>query len=89
MSGPDDHGAHIMSCYRFANSTAYWVDAENTCQGLHANAHLLALETPEEEDFVVHFRNYNNGELFNIVLRKLLRMEWMGWRSSPPTEINR
>ncbi|ELT93866.1 hypothetical protein CAPTEDRAFT_161465 [Capitella teleta] len=53
---------HLSSCYHFSNQTKHWVDAERTCQSLHPEAHLVAMETSDEEKFVIQYRLHNNAD---------------------------
>jgi len=59
---PPGYVRHFMSCYMFANTTANWVDAEKICQRTHPLSHLVAMETQDEEEFIIKYRNYNSGE---------------------------
>ena len=47
----------------FANTTENWIDAEKICQGSHPLSHLVAIETKDEEEFIIKYRNYNSGQL--------------------------
>ena len=58
---PEDFVRYASSCYLFGNLTAHWVDAEKHCQSRHANAHLVAIETESEHNFIVMYRQYNSG----------------------------
>ncbi|KAK2182377.1 hypothetical protein NP493_355g01020 [Ridgeia piscesae] len=58
---PPGYVRHFMSCYMFANTTANWVDAEKICQRTHPLSHLVAMETQDEEEFIIKYRNYNSA----------------------------
>ncbi len=52
---------HLSSCYHFSNISDHWVNAEKHCQRLHTKAHLVAIETKEENDFLLTYRAHNEG----------------------------
>ena len=58
---PAGYFRHFMSCYSFHNTTLNWIEAEKHCQTSHVSAHLIGLETADEESFLLQYRNYNKG----------------------------
>lgn len=58
---PQGFVRHFMSCYKFENFTANWIEAEKHCQGLHEGAHLVSIESEEETDFMIRYRKYNEA----------------------------
>lgn len=56
---PDGFLRYARSCYAFVNTTFNWEMAERHCLSLDRRAHLLSVESKEENDFVIAYRKYN------------------------------
>ncbi|XP_013406785.1 low affinity immunoglobulin epsilon Fc receptor [Lingula anatina] len=56
---PEGFLRYARSCYRFGNTTVTWLKAEETCQSLDPRAHLVGVESKEENDFLIAYRKYN------------------------------
>lgn len=58
---PPDFRDYMSSCYHFSNKTLNWIDAEKHCQQMHHQAHLVAVESAMENDYILQYRLFNAG----------------------------
>ena len=61
---PAGFTGYMSSCYQFSNDTLNWIDAEKDCQKTHHKAHLVAVESKMENDYILQYRLFNNGIWF-------------------------
>ena len=61
---PSGFTEYMSSCYQFSNDTLNWIDAEKDCQKTHHKAHLVAVESKMENDYILQYRLFNNGNWF-------------------------
>ena len=83
---PQSFFRHYTSCYKFENLTMNWIDAEKHCQTLHPHSHLVSIEKREEHDFIISYRNYNDGMWITMSLYELhvgIRLLQLQWQYIP------
>ena len=64
---PPGFVSYLTSCYLFSNQTSNWIDAEKRCQATHNKAHLVAIETREENNFILQYRLHNDGKDISFI----------------------
>ncbi|CAH1795874.1 unnamed protein product, partial [Owenia fusiformis] len=59
---PKDWVHYMSSCYKFENVTVNWPMAERHCRAIHPESTLLSVETQQENEFIIAYRDYNGAE---------------------------